>query len=115
MVTMPGSPECSVPPRGTTAKTRKAGITDRYGASRNTNRSARLGIRSSLKISFMPSASVWRSPNGPARLGPMRFCMSEMTLRSNQTMKITDTSSTTKVISTLPSVINTSARPTPST
>ena len=28
-------------------------------------------------------------PHGPARLGPMRFCMSEMTLRSNQTMNIT--------------------------
>ena len=32
-------------------------------------RSARSGIRSSLKKSLMPSASVWRMPNGPGPVG----------------------------------------------
>ena len=30
-----------------------------------------------------------QAPKGPARLGPIRFCMSEMTLRSNQIISIT--------------------------
>ena len=38
----------------------------------------------------MPSASVCRIPKGPARFGPIRFCMSEMTLRSNQIVSMTD-------------------------
>ena len=50
----------------------------------NTTRSARSGIRSSLKKNLMPSASVWRMPHGPASDGPMRLCMSLMSLRSNQ-------------------------------
>ena len=57
---------------------------DRYGASRNTGRSAVSGIDCSLKNSLMPSASVCSTPYGPARLGPMRFCMSAMTLRMPQ-------------------------------
>ena len=44
-----------------------------------------------MKISFMPSASVCRMPNGPALFGPTRFCMPAMTLRSNQTMNIVAT------------------------
>ena len=66
-----------------------------------TKRSARSGSRSSLKNSLIPSARVWSSPHGPARLGPIRLCMSEMTLRSNQIMSMTDTSSTPKATSTL--------------
>ena len=57
----------------------------RYGASRNTGRSADVGVDCSLKKSLMPSARVWNAPNGPARCGPMRFCMSAMTLRMNHT------------------------------
>ncbi len=49
------------------------------------------GTRSSLKNSLMPSASVCSSPNGPALLGPMRFCMPAITLRSNHTMNIVPT------------------------
>ena len=56
-----------------------------------TARSALSGIRSSLKKSLMPSARVWAIPKGPARLGPIRLCMSEITLRSNQIINMTDT------------------------
>ena len=50
-----------------------------------------------MKISFMPSASVCRMPNGPALFGPTRFCMPAMILRSNQTMNIVPTRPTTKI------------------
>ena len=40
-------------------------------------------------------------PHGPARLGPMRCCMSEMILRSNQTMNMVATSSSANVTKTL--------------
>ncbi len=79
----------SVPPIGTIAKVMKAGMTTRNGASLKTVRSASAGTRSSLKISLMPSATVCRSPKGPQRCGPMRLCMSEMALRSNQIIKMT--------------------------
>ena len=48
-----------------------------------------------MKKNLMPSASVWRMPHGPARFGPMRFCMSPMTLRSNQIINMVATSSST--------------------
>ena len=73
-----------MPPTGTTAKMMKAGTVERYGASLKVNESDCSGTRSSLKISLVPSASVCSSPQGPARFGPMRLCMSEITLRSNQ-------------------------------
>ena len=85
---MPVLPSRKSPPSGITDHTRNAGTNARNGASRNTNRSARSGRRSSLKNSLMPSASVCRIPNGPALFGPTRFCMPAMTLRSNQTMSI---------------------------
>ena len=90
-VTMPALPSRKSPPSGITVHTRNAGTKARNGAMRKTNRSARSGRRSSLKNSFMPSASVCSIPNGPALLGPMRFCMPAMTLRSNQTMNIVAT------------------------
>ena len=68
-VTAPSSPPVKSPPMGTMQKVRKAGATDRYGASRYTRRSARSGCRSSLKMSLMPSASVWRMPHGPGPVG----------------------------------------------
>ena len=43
--------------------------------------------RSSLRMSLIPSARVWSRPNGPQRCGPMRLCMSEIALRSNQIMR----------------------------
>ena len=36
------------------------------------------GIKSSLTTNLIPSASVRRIPKGPARLGPILFCISEM-------------------------------------
>ena len=75
----------TTPPIGTIENARNAGTSERYGASRNTGRSALSGIDCSLKNSLMPSASVWSTPNGPAFFGPIRFCMSAMTLRMNQT------------------------------
>ena len=79
----------------------KAGTVERYGASLKVKESDCSGIRSSLKISLVPSANVCRSPQGPARFGPMRLCMSEITLRSNQIIMAVATSSATNATSTL--------------
>ena len=62
-------PSVNTPPIGITENTRKAGTSDRNGARMKTRLSARSGRRSSLKKNLMPSASVWRMPNGP---GPVR-------------------------------------------
>ena len=99
------------PPIGTIANTKKAGISDRYGAILKTNRWDFSGMRSSLKNSFMPSAKVTKMPHGPAKLGPIRFCMSEMTLRRNQILNITATSKKTKATTTLSSTTPTSLKP----
>ena len=55
----------------------------------------------SLKTSFMPSASVCMMPHGPALFGPMRFWKPAMTLRSNQIIRMTAISITTKATTTL--------------
>ena len=70
-------------------------------------RSAVLGSDCSLKNSLMPSASVWSSPNGPARSGPMRFCILAMTLRRNQMYMSTESSSSTNTAIVLPMMIRT--------
>ena len=49
-----------------------------------------------MKTSLVPSASVCSRPQGPARFGPIRLCMSEITLRSNQIISAVATSSATK-------------------
>ena len=77
-------PSRTIPPKGTIAKARKAASADTNGARRYTGRSALVGVDRSLKNSLIPSASVWRIPNGPAWSGPIRFCMSAITLRMNQ-------------------------------
>ena len=100
------------PPMGTMAKLRKAGRITRYGASLKTNRSDCPGTRSSLKNSLIPSARVWSRPKGPARLGPMRLCMSEMTLRSNQIIRITDTIRAAKTTTALMRTMRKMANPT---
>ena len=48
----------------------------------NTRWSARSGSRSSLKKNLMPSASVWRMPNGPGPVGaePVRHVGVELAL-----------------------------------
>ena len=66
---MPSLPSLKSPPSGMTHHTRNAGTNARYGASLNTKRSLCSGIRSSLKNSLMPSASVCSRPNGPALFG----------------------------------------------
>ena len=44
-----------------------------------------------MKNSLMPSASDCSQPLGPARLGPQRLPRRATTLRSNMTMKRTET------------------------
>ena len=61
-------------------------------------------------MSLVPSASVCSSPHGPARFGPTRLCMSEMTLRSNQIISAVATSSATNAASTLMSVMTTTSQ-----
>ena len=106
----PSFPFEKSPPTGITANTMKAGTNERNGASLKTARSARSGVRSSLKKTLMPSARLCRIPQGPARVGPRRFCMSPMILRSNQIISIVATSRNTNVITTLSSTIRTTAR-----
>ncbi len=61
----------------------------------------------------MPSAMVWAMPKGPARLGPIRLCMSEMTLRSNQIISITDTIKAPKTTRTLINTMRKTTQVTP--
>ena len=70
-------------------------------------RSAVLGSDCSLKNSLMPSARLWSRPNGPARSGPMRFCILAMTLRRNQMYISTESSSSTNTAIVLPMMIST--------
>ena len=52
-----------------------------------------------------------QAPKGPARLGPMRACMSEMTLRSNQIINMTETSRAPNATSTLMTTMSTPTSP----
>ena len=61
-----------------------------------------------MKKNFTPSAKVWNRPQGPARSGPMRFCMSLMSLRSNQIISMTATSRKTKTTTTFSRTMPTS-------
>jgi hypothetical protein len=88
---------------GMTMKISIAGAIAAMGAIKYNPSSALRGVSDSLKNSFTPSASVCRMPNGPARLGPMRFCMSATIFRSIHTISITMTSRRTKAITTLTS------------
>ena len=101
MDTVPSLPLLKSPPSGMTLQTRNAGTNAKYGANLKTNRSLFSGMRSSLKNSLMPSASVCSRPLGPALSGPTRFCMYAMTLRSNHTISIVPTRPTTKMTTTL--------------
>ena len=66
-----------------------------------------------MKKSLIPSAMVWAIPNGPARLGPIRLCMSEITLRSNQIISITETMRAPNTTSTLIRTMRNTTQPTP--
>ncbi len=79
-----GSTSCSlvvwwamvtVPPKGIDGEGDEGGTSERYGASRYRRLSARAGRKASLKKTLMPSARDCSNPKGPARLGPLRFCM----------------------------------------
>jgi hypothetical protein len=69
-------------PMGTTASAINAVMRAKAGAMIKNGLFAWLGIMSSLKMNFTPSASGWRNPNGPTRLGPSLSCMNALTLRS---------------------------------
>ena len=52
------------------------------GAMMKRTRLAPVGMMVSFISSFRPSASGWKSPNGPTTLGPLRNCMAAQILRS---------------------------------
>ncbi len=95
-------------------KTTTAGTATSQGARLNTVLSALAGSRGSFVNSLMPSATVWSRPIGPARLGPIRFCMKLMTLRSNQIMLATAVRYTTKPMRHLRATMSRTAPSTPS-
>src|SRR5918997_4109821 len=84
------------PATGMTANAVMAGMATTNGASMNTSLSAAVGVKSSLNISFMPSARDCSNPNGPFMFGPWRCCMKATTRRSNQMVNRVSTSSTTR-------------------
>ncbi len=104
------SPMWKERPMGTTMKVRKAGMIARVGASRYMPSSTLLGVTCSLKNSLRPSATVCSTPNGPARSGPTRLCMSATILRSPHTSSSTTTTSRAKTATTLASAISTSTQ-----
>ena len=57
-------------PKGITPQTRMAGTNTRTGGRKKSALSAARGANSSLRISFMASATGWKRPRGPTRLGP---------------------------------------------
>ncbi len=105
----------TVGPNGITENARNAGIAERIGARKYTGLSASSGMTSSLKASFIPSASDCSVPHGPTRFGPMRFCMRPTTLRSNTIENSVMTSRKTKTPSTLMMTIQTGCPPNPGT
>ncbi len=76
-------------------------------------RSAVVGALCSLKNSLMPSASDCSSPNGPARFGPMRFCIRAITLRRNQMYRSTEIRSSANTAIVLPITMSTTVVSTP--
>ncbi len=83
---------------GSAMNAHNAGTNARYGASRNRSRSAPAGMRSSLPISLMPSASDCAQPcHRPVRIGPRRLWIRPETFRSHQMANIasSDTKPTT--------------------
>ena len=63
-----------------------ASTTDKNGARIKRDLCTCGGVRSSFRMNLMPSASGCKSPNGPTRVGPHRFCMRPTTLRSSHTV-----------------------------
>src|SRR4029450_11839304 len=102
------------PAIGMTAKAVIAGMATTNGASMNTTLSAAVGVKSSLNLSFMPSARDCSSPNGPFMLGPWRCCMKATMRRSYQivnrvsSIKITNANSALRATTHHRSLKNTS-------
>src|SRR6266478_4025173 len=69
---------------GITAHGKMNASITRYGANLNSGESASSGMMSSLQTFFTPSASHWRNPCGPTRLGPTRDWIRAHTRRSAQ-------------------------------
>jgi hypothetical protein len=84
------------PAIGITAKAVMAGTATMNGASMKTTFSAAFGVKSSLNISFMPSARDCSRPNGPFMVGPLRCCIRPTTRRSNQMVNRVITSRKTR-------------------
>ena len=93
-------------PHGMIAKPTNAGAAATIGATKNTSLSTPVGTMSSLSGSLSASAIGCRSPHGPARLGPGRFCMRPITRRSNQIMKMVVSSRNANTIPTFSSTIH---------
>src|SRR4029077_16128535 len=85
-------------PNGITAYTISAGTMEMMGAAVNTHLSARVGVMSSLIISFTASATGCRTPYGPTRIGPSRDCAHAITFRSRSTIEVTATRAAFKTI-----------------
>ena len=94
--------KCTLLPHGITAPTIIAVSMARHGPRINKNLDEKLGMISSLKNNFNPSASGCKIPNGPARLGPLLSCKTAATLRSIYVEYIAITSEplTTAIINT---------------
>ena len=75
------------------------------GATKKTSLSTLVGTMSSFSGSLSASAIGCSRPNGPALLGPGRFCIRPITRRSNQIMNIVVKIRNTK---TIPTFSNTS-------
>ena len=84
------------PAIGITANAVIAGMATTNGAIMKTSLSAAVGVKSSLNISFMPSASDCSRPNGPFMFGPLRCCMKATMRRSYQMVNRVSTSRTTR-------------------
>jgi len=87
--------------KGITAERSRAGMNDMAGASWNSQRLASAGAVSSLRMFFTPSAAGCSRPPQPTRLGPNRFCIHALTLRSMSVSSATPTITTVKTNSIL--------------
>ncbi len=74
---------------------------DMAGASRKSQRLARAGKVSSFRMFLSPSAAGCSRPAGPTRLGPRRFCIQALTLRSIRVSSATPTMITVNTSSIL--------------
>ena len=84
-------------PKGTIKKDKNTGITTIAGPNVNNQGSDLLGITSSLKTNFIPSATGCKTPIGPAYSGPIRCWAAAEIFLSNQTATKTPTVAPTSI------------------